>query len=150
MDKQVTQFPDLKRGEPIPLGATLTAKGINFAVFASRATAVDLCVFDSSGEVELWRWPLPGHTAGVWHGLLPAPEGQAGVVYGFRVHGAYEPARGLRHNPHKLLIDPYARALRGSLPGIRDIWLRRRGSADIADVTDSAPYVPKSVVIDAV
>ena len=150
MDKQVTPLPRLQPGEPIPLGATLGRDGVNFAVFASSATAVELCVFDSTGKVELSRQPLPGHTAGVWHGLLPAPAGQAGVVYGFRVHGAYEPARGLRHNPNKLLLDPYARALRGELTWHPALYgFAGEEAAGFAEVSDSAPYVPKSVVAAA-
>lgn len=150
MDKQVINTLKLNSGEPLPLGATLTSDGVNFAVFASRATQVDLCVFDSSGDIELFRWPLPGHTAGVWHGALPAPLGQVGLIYGFRVHGDYEPARGLRHNPAKLLIDPYAHALHGRL-----IWhpalygFVGNEASDAIDITDSAPYMPKSVVIDS-
>ena len=149
MDKQVTNNPSLTRGEPIPLGATLTANGINFAVFASRAEAVELCIYDAQGRTELQRMKLPGHTAGVWHGMLPKPWGTAGVVYGFRVHGAYEPARGLRHNPAKLLIDPYARALRGELTWHPHLFgFAGAETDDQIDTHDSAPYVPKSVVMD--
>jgi isoamylase len=150
MDKQVISGPVLGRGEPLPLGATLISGGINFAVFASRAESVELCVFDTAGNNELLRLPLPGHTAGVWHGVLPPTWGRAGLVYGFRVHGAYDPPRGLRHNPVKLLIDPYARALRGEL-----VWhpalfgFAGDETADMADLTDNAPYVPKSVVVDS-
>ncbi len=149
MDKQVSNDPTLKRGEPIPLGATLTAGGINFAVFASRAEAVELCVFDEQGKTELLRMKLPGHTAGVWHGMLPQPWGHAGVTYGFRVHGVYQPAQGLRHNPAKLLIDPYARALRGDLTWHPHLYGFAGAEADdVLDSNDSAPYVPKSVVVD--
>jgi glycogen operon protein len=151
MDKQVIDNSKLlKRGEPLPLGASVSAEGINFAVFASRAEKVELCVYDDSGMVESFRVPLPAHTAGVWHGFLPAPVGRAGLVYGLRVHGVYQPAQGLRHNPAKLLIDPYAHGLRGEL-----IWhpsLKGYAGAetdDVADVTDSAPYVPKCVAVDA-
>src|SRR5882757_3416993 len=121
MDAQVqtdhlsNQALQLQLGEPIPLGASLSDAGVNFAVFASSATRVELCVFNAEGTQELARIALPGRTAGVWHGVLPAPLGQAGLVYGFRVQGPYEPARGLRHNPAKLLIDPYARQLTGHL-----------------------------------
>ncbi len=153
MDKQainVSDVPQLLRGEPLPLGASITHEGVNFAVFASRAEAVELCVFDADGVTELYRLPLPAHTAAVWHGLLPAPLGRAGLVYGLRVHGAYEPARGLRHNPAKLLIDPYARALRGEL-----VWhsalngFAGAETDDVPDTTDSAPFVPKGVVVDS-
>src|SRR5882757_374891 len=115
IDQLADQALRLQLGEPIPLGASLTDEGVNFAVFASRAERVELCVFNAEGTLELARIALPGRTAGVWHGWLPAPLGRAGMVYGFRVHGSYEPARGLRHNPTKLLIDPYARELTGHL-----------------------------------
>ncbi|MGE0115636.1 MAG: glycogen debranching protein GlgX [Steroidobacteraceae bacterium] len=150
MDKQQLHVPSLQRGEPLPLGASLTVEGINFAVFASRAESVDICIFDADGVTELYRLPLPAHTAGVWHGLLPVPWGQAGLVYGFRVHGAYEPARGLRHNPAKLLIDPYAHALRGELiwhPALNGFAGAEADNA--ADHIDSAPYVPKCVVMES-
>src|SRR5882757_2579782 len=125
MDAQVqtdhlsNQALQLQLGEPIPLGASLSDAGVNFAVFASRATRVELCVFNAEGTQELARIALPGRTAGVWHGVLPAPLGQAGLVYGFRVQGPYEPARGLRHNPAKLLIDPYARQLTVTCSGMK-------------------------------
>lgn len=150
MDIPPSNPPELQRGEPLPFGATITAEGVNFAVFASRAEAIELCIYDEQGNTELGRMTLPAHTAGVWHGLLPAPWGQAGLVYALRAHGEYQPARGLRHNPAKLLIDPYAHALRGELQ-----WhpaLHGYAGAepdDIADNFDSAPYVPKCVVIDS-
>ena len=137
----------LERGEPIPLGATLSEDGVNFAVFASRADKVELCIFSGDGEREIKRLPLLGRTAGVWHGLLPAPWGRAGLVYGFRVHGAYEPTRGLRHNSAKLLIDPYARQLQGNLQKHQALFGATEQD-DLPNSLDSAPYVPKSVVID--
>lgn len=139
----------LKPGEPIPLGATLSDEGVNFAVFASRAERVELCVFSPDGTSELARVALPERTAGVWHGLLPAPWGRAGLVYGFRVHGAYEPARGLRYNPAKLLIEPYTRALTGGLQRHEALHgFHGDETADVPNPIDSAPYVPKSVVVD--
>ncbi|MGD9843749.1 MAG: glycogen debranching protein GlgX, partial [Steroidobacteraceae bacterium] len=140
---------ELSRGEPLPLGATLHAQGINFAVFSSCAERIELCVFDAEGQTELYRLPLPTHTAGVWHGFLPMPWGHAGLLYGWRVYGEYQPARGLRCNPSKLLIDPYARLLHGevqwhaALSGYSGVE-----TDDVASTEDSAPYVPKSVVID--
>src|SRR3954470_19551132 len=93
-------------GSPEPLGATWTSDGVNFAVYASSASRVEICLFDSSGEHELTRLALPERTENVWHGLLPAPHGAAGLVYGIRVHGPYDPLHGMRHNPNKLLLDP--------------------------------------------
>lgn len=139
----------LLAGEPVPFGATLTNEGVNIAVFASRAEKVELCIFDNSGTHELARLPMPGHSAGVWHALVPSPVGKVGLVYGFRVHGEYRPAEGLRHNPHKLLMDPYARAWTGQLQ-----WHDALGgyqgeeTADVMNTLDSAPYVPKTRVID--
>ncbi|HVY21898.1 MAG TPA: glycogen debranching protein GlgX [Steroidobacteraceae bacterium] len=136
-------------GEPVPFGATVTNDGVNIAVFASRAENVELCIFDSSGTHELARLPMPGHSAGVWHALVPSPFGKAGLVYGFRVHGDYRPAEGLRHNPNKLLLDPYARAWAGQLQW-HDALRGYEGdeTTDAMNMLDSAPYVPKARVID--
>ena len=105
------------RGRPWPLGATADgdgesvdgSPGVNFAFFAGHATAVDLCLFDATGQAEQARLPLPGHSGDVWHGHVPglAP----GQVYGVRVHGPWRPERGHRHNPNKLLLDPWAREI---------------------------------------
>lgn len=136
-------------GEPVPFGATLTNEGVNIAVFASRAEQVELCIFDASGTHEVARLPMPGHSAGVWHALIPPPYGSAGLVYGFRVQGEYKPAEGLRHNPNKLLLDPYARAWTGQLQW-HDALNGYEGeeSADVMSTLDSAPYVPKTKVIN--
>ena len=134
----------LATGSPAPLGATLTSDGVNFAVYSSTAELVELCLFDPSGERELARLPLPGRTQDVWHGMLAAPQGAAGLVYGYRAHGTFDPARGLRHNPAKLLIDPYAVALAG-----RFAWndaLHDPGSRP--DPTDSARWNYKCRVVD--
>lgn len=136
-------------GEPVPFGATLTADGINFAVFASGAQKVELCIFDNAGAEELARLEMPGHSAGVWHGLMPIPYGHAGLVYGFRVHGKYQPSKGQRHNANKLLLDPYARALVGELKW--DVALSGFAGEEPADemsALDSAPYMPKCKVTD--
>jgi glycogen debranching enzyme len=106
-------FPALDIGRPWPLGASVDASagghGVNFAVFSANATQLELCVFDNAGAVELARWPLPGHTGDIWHGRLPGAG--AGLVYGFRAHGPWRPDRGHRFNPHKLLLDPWAREI---------------------------------------
>ena len=150
LDELSLNTPKLTRGEPLPLGATLRAGGINFAVYAHRAEKVELCVFDSVTQIELYRLALPAHTAGVWHGFLPTPWGQAGLMYGWRVHGRYEPAHGYRSNPAKLLIDPYARLLRGDLKWHSAIYGYAGAETDDQPNTeDSAPYVPKCVVVDS-
>lgn len=141
---------ELLPGRHWPLGATAHAQGVNFAVFSAHATAVELCLFDSEGQREVVRLPLPGKTNDVWHGFLPA--GRAGQLYGYRVHGPYEPTAGHRFNPHKLLLDPYARNWHGKF-----IWhdanfgyIRGHADKDLSfDVRDSAPYVFKSVVVEA-
>src|SRR5690606_40808062 len=86
-------------------GATLTSEGVNFAIYSSGATRVELCLFDPQGERELARLPLPERTEHVWHGFLPKPHGVAGLVYGYRVHGPYDPQHGSRYNPNKLVLE---------------------------------------------
>jgi glycogen operon protein len=99
-------------GRPWPLGATVDAEGVNFAVFSANASAVELCLCDDAGHSELARMPLPGRSADIWHGHLPGAG--AGLVYGLRAHGPWQPQLGQRFNPHKLLLDPYARETVGS------------------------------------
>ena len=102
-------FPALDPGRPWPMGASIDGAGVNFAVFSANATQLELCVFDNAGEAELARWPLPARTGDIWHGRLPGAG--AGLVYGFRAHGPWRPDRGHRFNPHKLLLDPWAREI---------------------------------------
>ncbi len=99
----------LLSGFPYPLGATLRDDGVNFAVASDHASAIELCIFDEEGVER--RHALPGHDDGIWHGFLPGAG--PGLRYGFRAHGPYAPSRALLFNPHKLLIDPYARELVG-------------------------------------
>lgn len=146
-------------GAPQPLGATLTEEGVNFAVFSSGAAKLELCLFDASGEHELARLVLPEHTENVWHGFLPAPLGAAGLVYGLRAHGPFDPAYGLRYNGAKLLIDPYARALAGKLDW-NDALLgsvasqspaaqEASASLEQPNTADSAPFNYKARVVDS-
>ena len=100
-------------GLPHPLGATWDGKGVNFAIFSVHAEKVELCLFDARGRRELERIPLTEYTDEIWHGYLP--EARPGTLYGYRVWGPYDPARGHRFNHHKLLLDPYAKALAGAL-----------------------------------
>src|ERR1043166_3002057 len=95
------------------LGASWDGRGTNFALFSANATKVELCLFDRQGRRELERIVLPERTEEVWHGYLA--DVVPGQLYGYRVHGPYEPGRGLRFNPHKLLLDPYAKTLAGRL-----------------------------------
>ena len=101
-------------GRPFPLGATWDGTGTNFALFSETAAGVDLCLYDEvSQRLERARVPLVEQTAHIWHGYLPGVG--PGQLYGYRVKGPYEPERGLRFNPAKLLVDPYARALTGGV-----------------------------------
>ena len=138
----------LQAGAAEPLGATWTGEGVNFAVYSSGATRVELCVFDATGEHELMRFALPERTENVWHGFLPAPHGVPGLVYGYRVHGPYDPLRGLRHNANKLLLDPYARSLAGKFewnPAL--LGYSSDADEETPDVADSAPYNYKARVV---
>ena len=139
----------VREGRPFPLGATWDGLGVNFAVFSANATRIEVCLFDNDGNTETERFDLPEYTDEVWHGYLP--DAQPGTVYGFRVHGPYEPDAGHRFNPHKLLIDPYARQLVGTLKWDDAVFGYTIGSPDkdlSFDARDSAPFVPKSRVID--
>jgi glycogen operon protein len=124
-------------------------RGVNFALFSAHATAVELCLFDERGEREVARLPLPEFTDEIWHGYVP--DIGPGTVYGYRVSGPYEPAHGHRFNPNKLLLDPYARAHIGELTWNPACFGYTIGAPDddlSFDERDSAPFVPKCVVVD--
>jgi len=110
----------LLTGNTRALGATLEADGVNFALAAPHAEAVELCLFDTTGSTETGRHRLPHQTDGTWHGFLPGAT--AGLVYGWRVHGPWAPQQGQRFNPAKVMLDPYAREVVGSYQG-QDIHL---------------------------
>ena len=136
-------------GKPFPLGATWDGSGVNFALYSENATKVELCFYDSRGRRETARVELTEQTAFVWHTYVPAL--QPGQLYGYRVHGPWEPARGLRFNPAKLLIDPYAKAISGRVDWQKPIYPYRFGgdNADLnIDRRDSASGMPKSVVVN--
>ncbi len=103
----------IREGAPFPRGATWDGKGTNFALFSAHATKVEVCLFDDKGEQEMERIELPEYTDQIWHGYLPHI--RPGTIYGYRVHGPYEPDKGHRFNPNKLLLDPYACAHIGEL-----------------------------------
>jgi glycogen operon protein len=144
----VPPFPDrLQAGSSYPLGATFDGLGINFAVFSANAHRIELCLFDPAGRREVTRLTLPEHTDEIWHGYLPGA--RPGLIYGYRAHGPYEPQDGHRFNPHKLLLDPYARRLTGELRNSDAMFGYRVNSprADLSfDRRDSAPAVAKAVV----
>jgi glycogen operon protein len=139
----------LDPGAPYPLGATWDGLGVNFAVFSANAEQIDLCLFDPAGHKELARLPLPECTDEIWHGYLPGAH--PGTVYGLRAYGPYQPQYGHRFNPAKLLIDPYAKKLTGPFRWTDALFGYRTHSnrLDLSlDKRDSAPAVPKCVVID--
>jgi isoamylase len=139
----------VREGRPYPLGATWDGVGVNFALFSAHATKVELCLFDDDGRRELERIELPEFTDEVWHGYLP--DARPGTVYGYRVHGPYEPEQGHRFNPHKLLLDPYAKALVGELRWADSLFGYRIGAPkeDLSfDRRDSASHMLKCRVVD--
>jgi len=141
-------------GHPHPLGVVWDGEGVNVAVFSQHASAVELCLFDPpAGETETARIPLRNRTGHVWHAYLP--DLRPGQLYGLRVHGPWDPGAGHRCNPHKLLIDPYARAVTSrfewddAIFGHATIEGTPRVTGDQAmDLRDSATFVPKGVIID--
>src|ERR1700710_2634854 len=135
----------IEEGLPYPLGAHWSGEGTNFALFSANATKVEVCLFDGEHET---RVELPEYTDQVFHGYIPgvAP----GPFYGYRVHGPYDPANGHRFNPNKLLLDPYARAHAGSLTWNPAVFGYKMETGDDLsfDQRDSAPFMPKCVVVD--
>ncbi len=140
----------VRPGSPYPLGATWDGEGVNFAIFSENATRVELCLFQrSEDEAEVARITLREWTDQVWHAYLP--DVRPGQLYGYRVHGAYDPERGHRFNPAKLLIDPYAKGISGRLRWDDSLFGYTIGdAADLScDPRDSARWMPKSLVVDA-
>ena len=137
----------IEEGRPFPQGATWNGLGVNFAIFSANATKVELCLFDDSGETEVGRVALPEYTNEVWHGFLP--DARPGTVYGYRVHGPYDPENGHRFNPNKLVLDPYAKAVIGQIKWAPELFGYVMGEEDTTfDERDSAPFMPKGRVID--
>ena len=137
-------------GKPYPLGATWDGEGVNFALFSEHATAVELCLYDGpESDKESHRIRLEERTDQVWHIYLPGL--WPGHHYGYRVHGPYAPQEGHRFNHHKLLIDPYAKAIAGTVEWSDAMFGYRMGDpkADLSfDTRDNASNIPKCVVID--
>ncbi len=139
----------ISSGKMAPLGAFYDGNGVNFALFSAHAEKVELCLFDKSGSEEVERYEITVNDNNIWHIYLEGATPD--LVYGYRVYGPYNPAEGLRFNPNKLLIDPYGKKLVGKL-----IWNKAIFGYDVdspdKDLSfselDSAPYVPKSVVVD--
>jgi len=131
-------------GNRTHLGATVTDGGVNFAVSSTVAQEITLCLFDDQGNET--RYEFDDYDAGVWHGFVPGV--QPGQAYGYRVTGPFDPRNGLRCNPNKLLLDPYARAIRGSVAFGPALLGHDQDDPSRPSQVDSAPYVPRSLVID--
>ena len=134
----------MRPGSPDRLGAIHDTDGVNFAVFSEVAERVELCLFDADGAEQ--RMDLPEVTGHIWHGYLPNVS--PGQRYGYRVHGPWDPAAGLRCNPAKLLLDPYAQAIDGEVEWVPPIFGHVLGEPDRRNDEDSAPFVPRSIVVD--
>ena len=139
----------IEAGSPSPLGATYLAGGTNFALFSEHAQAVELCVFDASGLTEQARYFLPQCSDGIWHGYVPGLT--SGACYGYRVHGVFDPNLGHRFNANKLLLDPYAKQLKGQFK-----WHSshfgfdpKHVDQDLSfDSSDNANWIPKAVITE--
>jgi isoamylase len=137
-------------GNPYPLGATWDVEGVNFALYADNATGVDLCLFNSiEDDTESIKIRMKERSHHVWH--VYVPDLLPGQLYGYRVYGPFEPLKGCRYNPNKLLIDPYAKAISGTIQWHESLFGYEMGHPD-EDLSfndqDSAPYIPKAVVTD--
>jgi isoamylase len=137
-------------GNPTPMGSFWDGKGVNFALFSENATKVELCLFDSAeSNKEAFRINLTENTDNIWHCYLP--DIKPGQLYGYRVHGPYEPKSGHRFNPNKLLMDPYTKAVGRFLKWSDEMFAYKIGdpAEDISfDERDSTPFAPLSVVVD--
>ncbi|GCD88392.1 glycogen operon protein GlgX homolog [Nocardioides sp. LS1] len=131
-------------GRNYPLGSTWSEESTNFAVYAPAGTQAWVCLFDED-DVET-RHQLTERSLGIWHGAIPGV--RPGTRYGYRVAGPWQPSEGLRFNPHKLLLDPYARAISGALTPEPAVFGYVQGSPEERNLEDSAPYVPRSVVVE--
>jgi isoamylase len=135
-------------GTPYPLGATWDGAGTNFALFSEVAEQVELCLFDAgdADEDEETRIAVTEVDALVWHCYLPGVE--PGQRYGYRVHGPYQPEHGHRCNPSKLLLDPYGKAVEGQVTWHQAVYSYQHGNPSVLNTDDSAPYMPRNVVIN--
>jgi len=137
-------------GKPFPLGATWDGEGVNFTLYSENATGVDLCLFNGvHDEVESAQIPITEYSELIWH--IYIPDLKPGQLYGFRVYGPYEPEKGHRFNPNKLLVDPYAKAIAGTIDWNDSLFGYEVGNPqeDLSfSKTNSAPFIPKAVVID--
>ena len=135
----------LERGRPWPMGARCRDGGVNFAAFSAHATRVELCLFDGEGQTELQRLTLAARSGDVWHGFIPGAA--PGLVYGLRAHGPWQPDRGHRFNPHKLLLDPWAREIVGRFEWRDEHFGGDRAHPRRMDTRDNAASALKARVI---
>ena len=136
-------------GRPYPLGATWDGSGVNFSIYSEGAEQIELCLFDQSDGPETARLKLPERTTYVWHGYLKGL--QPGQLYGYRVYGPFEPEKGLRFNPHKLLIDPYAKALAGQVNWQSPVFPYKFGGENpdlTLDEQDDVAGMQKCIVVN--
>ncbi len=145
----MTKMYKVTEGRPDPLGATLDDEGVNFAVFSENATKMTLCLFSENGHEEQILIDLPEREGYIWHGHVAGIG--AGQKYGYRAHGPYRPDEGHRFNPHKLLMDPYAKGLTGHPewnPALMSYDVTKKRKDLTFSTTDSAPFMPRSIVVD--
>ena len=135
-------------GRPYPLGATWDGAGVNFAIFSENATKVELCLFDSHEDIkEARKIVMPEKTDMVWHGYLPDVE--AGQLYGYRIHGPFDPGAGHRFNANKIILDPYAKAVGRTWKWDDSLFGYPMGSDDLSrDERDNAAFCPLGAVLD--
>lgn len=135
-------------GKPYPQGATFDGVGVNFAIYSEDATDVEVCFFDQVDAPETDKYQLRESTGRVWHGYIPGVK--PGQLYDYRVNGPYDPEHGLRFNPAKVLIDPYAKAIAGQVNWEAPVFGYKLGdpAEDFSvDTEDNAPGMPKCVVV---
>jgi isoamylase len=146
MSKALQAAPGTAR----PLGASVVANGVNFAVFSQHAERIEVCLFDPSGRREVARFELTGRTGDVWHGVVPSQHASAGTLYGLRAYGPYRPRDGHRFNPNKLLIDPASHDVVGDVLWSRSVFGAEQVGTEqeSADELDSASDMPRSRVVD--
>ena len=142
---------EITEGQAYPLGATIDDEGVNFALFSAHGTEVILCLFDETGQQELFQLPLPMKTQDIWHGYVKGANSK--TLYAYRVDGPYQPLSGHRFNRHKLLLDPYAKQLVGQRIEDASLYGHQHDGGneedDLSfDTSDSAPFMPKCKVID--
>ena len=142
-----TRTFELWPGAPYPLGATWDREGVNFALYSRHAEKVELCLFDEAGRREVARLQLRERTDFVWHGYVPALK--PGQMYGYRVHGPYDPAAGHRFNSNKIVLDPYAKSIARPVRWDDSMFGYSIGGGDLSfDTRNNAAHAPLATVID--